>query len=179
MSRERFQAAAPVGQSEPVRVPAQKVAAMPISSVAGMTQHQMLKSKVPGSDVIVSNHPPPPRTATLLCCSVAECRWLGWVQYVQTQLDGGVSIPPRDQARTKKWKNKAKKRDARKEQADEIKEVAELADQPTSYTLATLPSGSQMWVPIGQDPEQYATQISAAMGISSPSPPPTADAKAK
>ena len=85
---------------------------MPISSVAGMTQHQMLKSKVPGSDVIVSNHPPPPRTATLLCCSVAECRWLGWVQYVQTQLDGGVSIP---QARTKKWKNKAKKRDARKE----------------------------------------------------------------
>ncbi len=83
---------------------------MPISSVAGMTQHQMLKSKVPGSDVIVSNHPPPPRTATLLC-SVAECRWLGWVQYVQTQLDGGVSIPPRDQAR----KNKAKKRDARKE----------------------------------------------------------------
>ena len=30
---------------------------MPISSVAGMTQHQMLKSKVPGSDVIVSNHP--------------------------------------------------------------------------------------------------------------------------
>ena len=64
------------------------------------------------------------------------------MQYVQTQLDGGVSIPPRDQARTKKWKNKAKKRDARKEQADEIKEVAELADQPTSYTLATLPSGS-------------------------------------
>ena len=65
------------------------------------------------------------------------------MQYVQTQLDGGVSIPPRDQARTKKWKNKAKKRDARKEQADEIKEVAELADQPASYTLATtLPSGS-------------------------------------
>ena len=101
----------------------------------------------------------------------------GWVQYVQTQLDGGVSIPRRDQARTKKWKNKAKKRDARKEQADEIKEVAELADQPTSYTLATLPSGSQMWVPIGQDPEEYATQVSAAMGISSPSPPPTVDAQ--
>ena len=34
---------------------------MPISSVAGMTQHQMLKSKVPGSDVIVStNRPTPP-----------------------------------------------------------------------------------------------------------------------
>ena len=59
--------------------------------------------------------------------------------------------------------------------ASEVLAVSGLEDEPTSFSLKTLGSGQELWVPLGRDPEDYANEVAASMGIEI-TPPPTAQA---
>eukprot|EP01043_Picozoa_sp_COSAG02_P010973 COSAG02_NODE_397_length_23124_cov_439.255635_15_plen_540_part_01 len=119
---------------------------MPTSSV----------SRVQLNELMQSNNTPP-----------SELVW------VQGHLDGHAAIPAAETARAKRWMRGHARKAAVRQTAADIVDVAELLDNPTSYTLRTLGNGQEIWVPVGRDSQEYADEVAAKLGIAI-TPPPTA-----
>ena len=101
--------------------------AMPNSSVAKMAQNNLLHSKVPPSEIKVSERVSTKSIRSGYFLSSGPC--VCGPQWVQGQLDGQTAIPKAEIARTTKWKRNATK------QADLSRTAADILDV-TAFPLS-------------------------------------------